>query len=163
MVPRSPSSSPNSASTPRGSDTARERYGRVLYQAGGGPSSARGSGAQGADDQVVHRLGVLERDDDRGRTRVEAELERRRTRVRQQPPLELRIDPRTRNEPRAIGRRARHEPVDGGAGLLRSQRALLDQQLLERTGAHGRRAFLAVGNRRVVVVVVVVAHFASSS
>ena len=35
-------STPNSRSTPRGSETARERYGRLLYQSGGGPSSALG-------------------------------------------------------------------------------------------------------------------------
>src|SRR2546423_2334380 len=35
-------SRPNSCSTPRGSITARERYGADLYQTGGSPSTAQG-------------------------------------------------------------------------------------------------------------------------
>jgi hypothetical protein len=34
--------SPNSANTPRGSITARARYGGAVYQAGGSPSTAHG-------------------------------------------------------------------------------------------------------------------------
>jgi hypothetical protein len=35
-------STPKSFSTPRGSDTARERYGADLYQTGGRPSTGHG-------------------------------------------------------------------------------------------------------------------------
>ena len=78
---------------------------------------------------------------------VEAELERGRARVGEQALAEGRIDPRARDEPRAVGGRARHEPVDPLADVLAGDDALLDEQLLER--AHARRGgrLVAVGDR----------------
>ena len=161
----SSSSTPNSRSTPRGSETARERYGRLLYQSGGGPSSAFGiAGAQRAHDHVVHGVGVLQGDDDRRRPRVEAELESRLARVAEQPLLELGVDPCARDEPRAVGRCAGDEPVDPAPDVLVREDALLDQQLLEDACPRRRGGLVAVRDRVVVVVVVlvIVAHGASS-
>ena len=96
---------------------------------------------------------------------VEPELERRRARVGEQALLELVVDPGACDEPRAVGRRARDEPVDPRTHLLARDHALLDEQLLERPDARCGRRLAAVVDRvvRVVVVVVVVAHDVGSS
>ena len=93
-------------------------------------------------------------------------LGRRLAPVGEQALPERRIDPRARDEPRAVGGRARHEPVDPAPDVLAGDDALLDEQRLERADARGGRRLVAVGDRRVVVVVVVVlvvAHSASWS
>jgi hypothetical protein len=106
---------------------------------------------------VVHGLGVLERDDLRRRARVEADLERCLPGIGEQSRLELRIDPGPGDEPRAVRRVTRHEPIDPLAELLAGDDSLVDQPIGERADA--RR------DRRIVqrLVVVVVAHSASSS
>ena len=80
--------------------------------------------------------------------RVEIELERRGARVGEQALLELRVDPGARDQPRAVGGRARNEPVDPLAHVLAADHALLDQQLLERPDARCGGGLVAVRDRR---------------
>ena len=124
----------------------------------------RVAGAKRADDHVVDLLRVLDRDDDRRRPCIEAEVDRRSASVLEQAVLESRVDPRARNEARSVGRRARNEPVDVPANVLPLNDALLDEELLERPRPTRRRAFVTPDRLvRMVVVVIVVAHRSSSS
>jgi hypothetical protein len=84
---------------------------------------------------VVDGVRVLEGDDGGRRSRVKAQLERCRPRVRQQALLEGRVDPGARDELRAVGGIPRDEPVDPRADCLALDDALLDEQLLERPRA----------------------------
>src|SRR5207248_710725 len=122
----------------------------------------RVAGAERADDHVVHGLRVLDGDDDGRRPGVEAELQRGGAGIREQPDLELRIDPGPRDEPGSVGRRPGDQPVDPPADVLAGDDPLLDEQLLERRGPCGGGGLVAVRDRVVVVIVVVVGHAASS-
>ena len=75
--------------------------------------------AERAHDQMVHLLGVLQRDDDRGRSRVEVEFERGLACVRKQAPLEVLVDPCARDEARPVGRCTRDELVDPVTNVVR--------------------------------------------
>jgi hypothetical protein len=112
---------------------------------------------------MVDSLGVLDRNDDRRRPGIETELQRRRTRVREQTLLELRIDPGARDKARTVGRRTGHKPIDPPAHVLATDHTLLDEQLLERPNPGGGRRLLAVRNRLVRMIMVALAHPSSSS
>jgi hypothetical protein len=88
---------------------------------------------------VVDVLGVLECDHDGCFARIEIELERRFARVREQAPLEVVVDPRTRDEPGAVGRGARDEPVHALPELLACDDPSLDEEVGQRADASGRR------------------------
>ena len=102
----------------------------------------RVAGAQGADDQVVDPLGVLEDDEAGVVVEADAELLAGGAAVGEQPRLERRIDPGPRHDLGAERRRARIEDLDLAADLVRPDQPLLDQQL-----ADGRLHDLVVAGR----------------
>ena len=80
---------------------------------------------------MVHLLGVLDRDHDRRRPRVQPEVERRGASVLEQALLEAGVNPSAGNETGSVRRRAGDEPVDVPANVLPLNDALLDEELFE--------------------------------
>jgi hypothetical protein len=94
------------------------------------------------------------------RADVDADLGQRRTRIGQQPLLEVGIDPGLRHHLGAERRRAAVHQVDLGGDLLRGEHALLDQERADRlfqqlVGAD-RAGIVVLLRRRVWMLVIVV-------
>jgi hypothetical protein len=75
---------------------------------------------------MVYAVGVFDRNHNRGRTRVEPQLERSLAGVRKQAGLEGLIDPRARDQPRPVRRAAGNQPVDPRAYLFDAEDSFLD-------------------------------------
>jgi hypothetical protein len=92
----------------------------------------------------VHGGGVLDGDERVELEAADAELADGRRPVRQQPLAELRVDPRARDDARAVlGAKVALVVLDHRVDRVRREQALLDQQGLERGGANcgiGRHA-----------------------
>ena len=124
------SSTPSSSSTPNSrEDAARvgdgaRAVGQALVPLGRrAEQRLRVARAERADDEVMDASVFSSAEGRRatGRRRGRARR-RRRARILDEPPLELGVEPGARDEPRAVRRRARDEPVDRAGGVAARSR-----------------------------------------